>query len=177
MVNEIQKFSARWSIAVWLSTIIIGLVVFVMIPYGILEAIMTGKLATDAAKAYTFLIGLVSIIFVVAVFFAPMNYAITSSEVMVNRLGPNIVVPIGDIYDVQSLKRKELGLLPLRVFGVGGFCGSYGYFWSSRLGLFKTHITNTRTLILIKYSDNKKILLSPGKPQEFLDTVAHARNP
>jgi hypothetical protein len=178
MLNNIQKFSARWSVFVWCMTIIIGLVVFVMIPYGILSAIWTGKLTTDVAKDYSFLIGVIGVpvVFVLAVFFAPLKYTITNSEIITNRLGPNVVVPIKSIHDINRIPRKELGPIPLRVFGVGGFCGSYGYFWSLRLGLFKAYITNTQTLIFIKYGDNKKILLSPERPEEFLRAITQAKN-
>jgi len=142
MVNKIRKFSAPWSVLTYLTTIIIGLTVFAIIPYGIFTAISTGKVANDAAKAYTFLIGLIPLIFVLAVFFAPMKYTVTASEVIINRLGPNILIPIESINNIRKIQRKEIGFLPLRLFGVGGFVVLMVYFgvlgWASSGDILQT---------------------------------------
>lgn len=122
-----------------------------------------------------FLIGLVPCVFVLALFFAPMRYSITTAEVIVERLGPNVVILIQSIDEIRRIQKKELGFT-LRLFGVGGFCGAYGTFWNRRLGAFQAYITNTKTLILIKHQGGRKILLSPEKPEEFVDAVARARN-
>lgn len=175
MENETRKFSAPWSVTCWVMTIVVGSIVFVIVPCGILEAIWAGELATDASKTYAFLVGLIPLAFVVSVLFAPIRYTVTDSAVVVDRLGPNVVIPITSIHDITLMHRKEVGLLCLRVFGVGGFCGSYGCFWSMRLGLFKGYVTNSRTLILIKHGSNKQMLLSPERPAEFLDVVMQAR--
>jgi hypothetical protein len=51
----------------------------------------------------------------------------------------------------------------------------YGVYYSSSVGIFKAYITNMSNLVLIKYSDDKKILLSPEKPEEFVNTIAQIR--
>lgn len=176
MANNVRKFNASWSIANWVFTIIISGIVFVGFPGLIYHRIVSGAFDNEASTLFLFVGGLVPAIFLVALLFAPMRYTVTDSEVIINRLGPNLVIPIRDAADIRRIQRKELGFLPMRVFGVGGFCGSYGYFWNLRLGLFKGYITNTRTLIFIKYSGNKKILISLDRPEEFLNAVAQARN-
>jgi hypothetical protein len=176
MANEIRRFSAPWSILNWCLTIVVSLIVFIVLPYGILREFLTGNLTSDPAKAYAFLFGLIPAIFVLAVFFAPMRYTISSSEVIINRLGPNIVIPINSIDNIKRLQRKDVGFLPMRLFGVGGFFGSYGTFWSFRLGLFQGYVTNTRTLVFITYDKNMKVLISPERPDDFLDDVTQLQN-
>ena len=93
--------------------------------------------------------------------------------IMVNRLGPNILIPIESIEEIKRLHKKELGLA-IRLFGVGGFFGGYGLFYTSRIGVFNAYITNRKTLVFIKCENGQKILLSPGRDEEFLDDVAQA---
>jgi len=57
------------------------------------------------------------------------------------------------------------------VFGVGGFCGSYVKFYNYKLGVFQTYITNRKTLIFIEDGNSNKILISPERPEEFLNAV------
>jgi len=175
MVNEIRKFSAPWALYLWVTTIVIGFLVFVLIPYLIINAVCT-KTLTDQSKALLFLLGLVPFIFVLALFFAPIKYTVTNSEVIVNRLGPNVAVPIHTIEHISRPHRKQVRFLTtVRLFGVGGFFGGYGLFWNRSLGVFYAYITNLKTLVFIKYDNGRKILLSPDRPQEFLEAVAHAQ--
>ena len=176
MADKIQKFSARWSLCVWIITIAVGLIVFVVIPYWVLEAVWAGALANEQTQAWLFLVGGVPlIIFVLAVLFAPMKYTVTDSEIVVNRFGPNVVIPIKSIDEIRRIQKKEFGFT-LRLFGSGGFCGGYGTFHNRRLGVFQAYITNRKTLIFIKCDNHKKILVSPEKPEEFLGVVAQAQS-
>jgi hypothetical protein len=174
MVNNTQKFSAHWSIIVWIITIIIGLIVFVVVPVRVFSFVVSEEI-NETAKFYLFMIALVPTIFLVAILFAPQRYTITNSEVIVNRLGPNIVIPISCISDVKQIQRKEVGFA-IRLFGSRGFCGAYGTFYSFRLGLFKGYITNSKTLVFIKHNNGKKILLSPDRPDEFVAAVTQLQD-
>jgi len=113
------------------------------------------------------------IILVTAILFAPLKYTINGSMIIVNRLGPNILIWIESIEEIKRLHKKELGLA-IRLFGVGGFFGGYGLFYTSRIGVFNAYITNRKTLVFIKCENGQKILLSTGRAEEFLDDVAQA---
>ena len=174
MNREIKQFSAKWSFTVWIITIIFGLVVTVII-CRIIYAFITGAIYNEQTQAWVFLVGVIPLtIIVLTVLFAPVKYTITNSMIIVNRLGPNVLITIESIEEIRRLQKKELGIA-LRLFGSGGFLGGYGLFYTSRLGIFNAYVTNRETLVFIKCDNGKKILLSPERPEEFLDIVAQAR--
>ena len=153
MTNNIKEFNARWSILNWILTIFIGWLVFVFIPYFIFHQI--NKLPpNNEARYFILLVGVVPAILLVAIFFAPIKYGITNSEIIIKRLGPNVIIPINSIKDIQRVDKQAVGFF-LRTCGVGGFCGSYGLFYSSTLGEFHGYLTNKETLIFIKTSDKQ----------------------
>ena len=174
MNNKNRKFRAPWSITTWIVTIA-ALLVVVVIFTGILKAILTEQIYNKQTQAWLFLVWVIPLtIIVLTVLFAPVKYTITNSMIIVNRLGPNVLIPIESIEEIRRLQKKELGIA-LRLFGSGGFFGGYGLFYTSRLGIFNAYVTNRETLVFIKCDNGKKILLSPERPEEFLGIVAQAR--
>jgi hypothetical protein len=152
------------------------LLIVVIIFSGILRAILTGQIQNKQTQAWLFLVGIIPLtIFVLAIVLAPVKYTIIDSMIIVNRLGTNIIIPIENIEDIKKQYKKELGLR-IRLFGSGGSFGGFGLFYASRIGIFNAYITNTKTLVLIKYDHGKKILLSPERPEEFLDAVNQVRS-
>jgi hypothetical protein len=171
MASNVKEFNARWSMFNWIFTIFIGWLVFVFIPYSIFDRIAKASPDNEMAIFFAVLICLIPVIFLLAIFFAPMKYGITDAEIIVKRLGPNVVIPIKSIKDIRRVDKRDVGVC-LRTFGVGGFCGSYGLFYSSKLGGFRGYLTNKENLIFIKTSDNRNFLISPDKPDEFLYAAA-----
>ncbi len=155
-------YSAPWSKVNWIFTVGIAILVFIFIPLQIFTNV--------AAQPLTLLLLAVPMLMLVCLFFAPFDYAIAKGYVTVNRIGKNIRIPIKTITSTRYIRRCDLGCM-IRTFGVGGFFGSYGKFRSSKLGPMDAYITNSKNLVLIEYSDNKKILLSPDKPQEFIEKI------
>ena len=175
MADKIQPFSARWSPLIWLITILFGLIVLIIIPHSILHIVRAGALANEQTRAWLFLVWVIPlIILLTTVLFAPMKYTVTNTEIIVNRFGPNVIIPIEHIDDIRRIQKQELGFA-LRIFGSGGFCGGYGTFYNGRLGLFQAYITNRKSLVFIKCSGRKKFLISPETPEEFLCIVADAQ--
>ena len=175
MANNIKEFNARWSMFNWILTIFIGWLVFVFIPYSIFDRIAKASPDNEMAISFAVLIGLIPVIFLLAIFFAPIKYRITESEILVKRLGPDVVIPIKNIKDIRRVDKQAVGFC-LRTWGVGGFCGSYGRFYSFKLGEFRGYLTNRENLIFIKTSNNENVMISPEKPDEFLDIVAKTQD-
>ena len=175
MNNEIRRFRAPWSVYVWIITIAVLLVVVVVF-CGVLKAICTGDLQNRHTQVWLFLVVIIPLlVLALVVLFAPIKYTITNSEIIVNRLGPNLYLHLKNVEEIRQLDKNELGFA-FRLFGSGGFLGVFGLFYTSRLGVFNAYITNGDTLVFIKYKNGKKFLLSPEKPEKFLDAVAYARN-
>ena len=89
-----------------------------------------------------------------------------------NRLGRNLVISRASIDSVERISRTSIGSLRICIFGVDGFFGSYGLFYSSGLGIFRAYVTNSASLVLITLKGTKKIVLSPESPDEFIWMVA-----
>jgi len=174
MVSDGRKFSSSWSFDVWIMTIILGIIVFIVVPYAIWNGLQAIETINDKTITHVLLAGLIPIIFMIATLFAPIGYTVTESSMIINRLGTNIIVPIAKIDRIRRITNKEIKF-PIRICGVGGFCGSYGKFYNHKFGVFQAYITNRKTLIFIEYNNCKKILISPEKPEEFLDAVDQAK--
>lgn len=89
------------------------------------------------------------------------------------------VFPLDAIQSAERLDRKAIKGA-IRAFGVGGYFGAWGYFWSSKLRTFRGFMTNSDSLVLLRlnqatrrlgFSDNAQIVLSPDDPDSFLECL------
>ena len=65
--------------------------------------------------------------------------------------------------------RAQLGVA-IRV-GAGGLWGAFGWVWSSRLGWCPVYVSRTRDLVWLERPAGSPLLLSPERPEEFVDAV------
>ena len=112
-------------------------------------------------------------ILIVAVVFAPLEYAVDDVGVLVKRIGPRIRILHHEIAAIRALSRREMGF-SLRLCGSGGFFGFFGRFWSARLGKHRAYCTNMRDLVLIECRDGRKFVLSPHPAGAFVEAVTNA---
>lgn len=104
--------------------------------------------------------------------YAPYGIGIRNGKLIVFRLiGPLSydLLKLKSVKRVQNL-REELGLA-LRMWGTSGLWGSYGKFWSKKVGNFNVHITRNDKLTFLEFTDGKKLLLSPDKQNEFIQRI------
>ena len=176
MKNNVQEFAAPWSLLVLLMTITVGVIVFGVVPAICItsynQSVASGGVQTELPILFAILVPL---IFVLVKLFAPRKYIVTDSDIIVKRSGPDITIPIRDINNIRHISRKELGAV-FRLFGVGGFCGTYGLFSSSGIGIFKGYTTNRSCLVVIEHSYVKKIVISPENPEEFVNTILQLKS-
>ncbi len=170
-----QRLAARWSLSVWIVTCAVTLLVVIVIG-GLIRMTMNAVPDDgDGIRALLVFAAFVpAVVLCVTIFFAPLGYTVHSQIIMVNRMGPSIVIPCWQIGDIRRLHRSDLGLT-LRIFGSGGFFGAFGRFYSYRLRWFHAYLTNHRDLVLITRTDGTKILISPHPVDAFLDTLDRAR--
>jgi len=99
--------------------------------------------------------------------YAPRSYEIRGNFLIVNfRIGSK---RFGPIVSCQTTKGRVIA--GLRVFGNGGLFGYTGWYRNLRDGLHRSYVTHRKKLILLETKDGKKILISPGDPQGFVDGV------
>jgi hypothetical protein len=92
---------------------------------------------------------------------SPKALVVDGAEIRVERRGwPPLRVPRASIVSAAPL--QSVGGRALRLFGVGGFFGSYGLFWSSTLGRFRLYATRSGQAVILRRSgDALPIVLTP----------------
>jgi hypothetical protein len=110
---------------------------------------------------------LFAVIFLIVYLFRPVNYVVSSTQIIVRRLIGNVVINKSDILSINKLDKsyKPRGL---RIFGVGGLFGYFGNFLYFDVGWVKLYATDRNHQLLIVTRDNKKIIITPENPDIFL---------
>jgi hypothetical protein len=62
----------------------------------------------------------------------------------------------------------------LRICGNGGLFSFSGWYRSKRLGVFRAYVTDLNRTVVLTFP-SRKIVLSPDRPEAFVDTVRHQR--
>jgi len=174
MSMPIRRFAAPWSLVTWLVTLLCIVVVVLVTGAALSQA---ERLVPDdqvMRERLSVAVMVVPFVLVAAVLFAPLGYTVDAVGTVVNRLGPRICILHSEIAEIRRLKRREVGFA-FRLCGSGGFFGSYGRYWSARLGHHRAYITNSKDLVLITRHDGMRFLLSPFPADAFIAAIEEAR--
>jgi Bacterial PH domain len=79
----------------------------------------------------------------------------------------NVEIDRNNIQSVQEIDESQVKN-SIRTFGVGGFFGNFGKFWNGKLGNMTWYVTRKNNFVLVETKDQKKIILTPDKPAEFV---------
>ena len=105
---------------------------------------------------------------IVALLLLPRSYTMDKNDIVISRLVFPITIKRRDIkkiyYDANRFYTSGL----TRVFGVGGFWGYYGYFFSKNLGTISVHATDLGKCVVIE-TTKKVYVITPDNPQLFVD--------
>ncbi len=174
MAQGVQCFAARWSLSVWVITVLV-IVVVICATAGLLWAAAEAAPAETVARALLTAAAFVpAVILCVTVLFAPLGYTVHRKAILVNRMGRPVVIACRQIAEIRRIDAAEIGFA-VRIAGSGGFFGAFGRFYSRRLGRFRAYITNRNDLILVTQADGTKTVLSPSPADVFVETVEKAR--
>jgi hypothetical protein len=139
------------------------LVVFVFV-----GAVIAGVLATGSS------IGVGTVAFVGAVLglswaMSPRALSVHAGELLVERRAwPALRVPLSSIVRAQPFDRHGA----VRVFGVGGFCGSYGLFANEALGRFRMYSTRGGQAVLVRRAgDELPIVVTPDDVAGTIEAI------
>lgn len=97
---------------------------------------------------------------VLAYGFRPTAYSIEGGNLLIHRPFGNVSYSLSDIADVQQVA-PGIWTGAFRLFGVGGFFGFYGKFWSSKHGRYTAYGTRVDNKLMITFKDGRKILVTP----------------
>lgn len=107
------------------------------------------------------------LIYLFAFSFRPLHYIINSKEIAVHRLFSDVKIERNKIQSIELLNKDELGWT-VRTFGVGGLFGYYGKFANGKIGSMTWYATRQDRPVLIRTTDDKKIILTPDDPENFV---------
>jgi Bacterial PH domain len=107
------------------------------------------------------------IVFVIVYLFRPNNYSISPDKLLIHRMLSNVEIDRNNIQSVQEIDESQVKN-SIRTFGVGGFFGNFGKFWNGKLGNMTWYVTRKNNFVLVETKDQKKIILTPDKPAEFV---------
>ncbi|QEC67129.1 hypothetical protein FRZ67_07430 [Panacibacter ginsenosidivorans] len=107
------------------------------------------------------------LIYFLAFAFTPVNYIVTTEEIIVRRPLSNVHIKRADIKSVELIDKNKIAG-SLRTFGNGGLFGYYGNFANFSLGRMTWYATRRDKPVLVTTTANKKIILTPDEPEKFV---------
>src|SRR6266498_2011336 len=149
--------------------------IVITIAVTILFAVIIGgqySIIKDAGRAvpiYTTTVCL--LIYFLAFAFRPVNYVVTKDELIVRRPLLNVHIKRADIKSVELIDKNKIRG-SIRTFGVGGLFGYYGSFANSSLGRMTWYATRRDKPVLVKTTDDKKIIFTPNDPGKFVTELS-----
>ncbi len=107
------------------------------------------------------------LIYFIAFAFRPINYKLSADQLIIHRLLSDIKIDRDQIKSVEYLDKEKMGWA-FRTFGVGGLFGYFGKFANTKIGSMTWYATRRNKTVLVRTMSNKKIILTPDEPQEFV---------
>jgi len=167
----LAEFNAPWSRSLRLVSGASTIVLLSVALLGVLVVPGRPSFARPLMVALPLFILLTSLPFMVR------GYSITEAAIQVQRLLWSTSLPLEGLVAVTGEPEGLRGAV--RVFGNGGLFGISGWFWSRRLGRFRVYATDPGRVVLLRYRDGRKVVLTPGDVQHFvvrLRTLAKIRS-
>ncbi len=131
--------------------------------------LLTPESEQGMAKSFAF-IPFISLVIVYLL--RPNNYSVSSDKLLIHRMIKDVEIDRNNIQSVQEIDESQVKD-SIRTFGAGGFFGSFGTFWNSKLGKMTWYVTRKNNFVLVETKDQKKIILTPDKPVEFVASLSN----
>lgn len=110
------------------------------------------------------------ILFLTLVFtflFRPIQYRLEGNALIIHRLIGDVKLDRENINSVEMVHKDQMRNT-MRTFGVGGLFGYFGKFSNVNFGSMTWYATRRNNYVLVKTADNKKIILTPDEPEQFV---------
>jgi len=101
--------------------------------------------------------------------FMVRGYLLTEEYLEVQRLGWRTLLPLAGLVAVTGEPDGMRG--SVRLFGNGGLFGISGWFWNRRLGRFRAYATDPGRVVLLRYRNGRKVVVTPHDVQHFIVRV------
>lgn len=160
MNNEI-RFSAPWSLAVKITTVIVMALLFGITSIG-------SRLLPDSTPPLARLaIAIVPLVILLSTLpFIVRGYVLADGELHIERLGWQNRVALAGVVSVNADPEAMRG--SLRLFGSGGLFGFFGWFRNKTLGTYRAYGTDPKNTVVLKLK-NRTIVITPHDPERFVE--------
>jgi len=109
-------------------------------------------------------------------FYRPRRFEVGPDGLTIHWPWRRRFIPAALVLNVQRVSRAHLGWM-IRTFGAGGLFGGFGQFYSRRLGHLAVYVSSHRDLVLVDLARARSLLISPDRPDEFVEAVRAAIEP
>lgn len=116
-------------------------------------------------------VGLLAVVLALAWAMSPRELVVDGGELRIERRAWRpFRVPLSSVVSAAPLSR--LGGRTLRVFGVGGFFGSYGLFSNTELGRFRLYATRVGQAVIVRRrGDELPIVVTPDDVAGTIEAI------
>ena len=168
---EYTEFAASWSRAVWTTSVTALSILLASITFCVVLGVCARGRDKIAAAIALGLSGLLALCIGGLVVTAPIRYAVNDTNVVVRRIGPDMIIRRVDIVDAQTPTAQDVFRGSLRIWASDGVLGVFGIMRSPVLGYFDVYATRTDTLVLIRRRGRRPVVLSPDANKQFLRAI------
>lgn len=163
-----MKYAAPLDKTSKIITLLISLLFIIIIALQIVLFVQYKDSASVIIAAFLF------VIYVVPFCYHPVSYQIKNNNIVVHRYASDVVLHRSEIKNIELVSNQKLKGA-IRTFGVGGMYGYFGQFLNSDLGCMTWYATQRDSeAILIEMNNHKKIIITPDKPEQFLQQLQQA---
>ena len=161
-----QRFEAPWCLALklvswFVSCLLLGLGFFISTQVS--ESQPAVRVAVMAAPFAAMALAAV---------FMVRGYEVSGGQLRIQRLGWSTLFDLRKVtearVDPPAVRRS------LRLFGNGGFFSFSGWFRSKALGVYRFFGTDPERAVVLKFSDQRTIVVTPDRPEDFVQAVRSA---
>ena len=163
MKAVLAEFSAPWSRSLSVATAGSVAVLLIVMLVGWLAAPRQLPLLRAALLAVPLVLLLSALPFMIR------GYVLTERNLEVRRLGWSTALPLAGLLAVTGEPEGLRG--SVRLFGNGGLFGISGWFWNRRIGRFRAYATDPGRVVLLRYRDGRKVVVTPDDVQHFIVRV------
>jgi len=111
----------------------------------------------------------------VAVLLAGYSFSMTPRRLELSQEKISIHLWIGKVeMRYEEIRQAEMMTYEgknLRLGGYGGVKAAIGWFWNSKVGVYKAFVNSRKESILITMKSGKKIAFSSANPQEVIEAI------
>lgn len=124
---------------------------------------------------YNIVLGIILLIIVVLLYvlsLIPRKMEITPEMIRIRLWVGKEEIPYHEIKDIELLDYTGSNF---RLCGISGVKSRIGWFWNSRIGVYKAFITNRQDSILVTLRSGKKRAFSIDHPTDVIDAIQSKR--